>query len=232
MDNNADPIELDKFSAAARNWWDPQGEFRTLQHINPTRIAFVEQHCQLDGQSVVDIGCGGGVLSEGLAARGANVVGIDAAKAVIEVAREHSEAAAFVIDYQITTAEQYAEEKPGCFDIVTCMELLEHVPAPDSVVRACAKLVKPGGHIFFSTINRTWRAYGGAVFAGEYLFSLLPRGTHDYQRFIKPSELAGWSRTVGLTVRDVRGMQYNPFSTKASLGRDTSVNYLLYAASQ
>jgi 2-polyprenyl-6-hydroxyphenyl methylase/3-demethylubiquinone-9 3-methyltransferase len=183
----------------------------------------------LQGLRVVDVGCGDGVLSEGLAARGASVVGIDAGGQVLQAAREHRDAGSYRIDYELATAEQYATDNAGRFDVVTCMELLEHVPAPDSVINACAALVRPGGHLFFSTINRNWKAYAGAVLAGEYLLSALPRGTHDYANFIKPSELATWCRAAGVRVKNISGMEYNPFSTKAALTRNPSINYLLYA---
>ncbi len=224
---NIDPREVEKFSAAAERWWSPDGEFRTLHHINPTRIAYLREHVELAGRRVLDVGCGGGVLSEGLAQLGADVTGIDASAAVLDVARAHNREPA--LRYELATAEDFAQKHAASFDVVTCMELLEHVPDVASVVQACAALLKPDGHLFFSTINRTPRAYLTAVLGAEYLLALLPRGTHDYRRFLRPSELATWIRACGLEVTDVRGMNYNPFSGRSALSTDPSVNYLLHA---
>jgi 2-polyprenyl-6-hydroxyphenyl methylase/3-demethylubiquinone-9 3-methyltransferase len=224
--NNTDPLEVAKFEALASGWWDPQGAFKPLHDINPLRLAFVAGAAGLAGKSVLDVGCGGGILAESMAAGGAVVTGIDASQAALATARAHSQASGMQIDYDCVTAEQMAEQHPGAFDLITCMELLEHVPEPASVVAACATLVRPGGEVIFSTINRNPKAYLLAVIGAEYVLGLLPKGTHDYEKFIRPSELAGWSRSAGLTLEELRGLSYNPLTRHYRLGADLDVNYL------
>ncbi len=225
-DSNTDPREVAKFEALASRWWDTQGAFKALHDINPLRLAFVEATGSLAGQTVLDVGCGGGILAEGMAARGATVTGIDASRAALTTARLHLEESGVAVDYVCATAEQMAHERPGEFDLVTCMELLEHVPKPASVVAACARLARPGGEVIFSTINRNLKAYLLAVIGGEYLLRLLPRGTHDYEKFIRPSELDAWARSTGLTLDELRGLIYNPVTRRYSLSGDVDVNYL------
>lgn len=225
-DSNTDPREVAKFEALASRWWDTQGAFKALHDINPLRLAFVEATGSLAGQTVLDVGCGGGILAEGMAARGATVTGIDASRAALTTARLHLEESGVAVDYVCATAEQMAHERPGEFDLVTCMELLEHVPEPASVVAACALLARPGGEVIFSTINRNLKAYVLAVIGGEYLLRLLPRGTHDYEKFIRPSELDAWARSTGLTLDELRGLIYNPVTRRYSLSGDVDVNYL------
>ncbi|MEO0996353.1 MAG: bifunctional 2-polyprenyl-6-hydroxyphenol methylase/3-demethylubiquinol 3-O-methyltransferase UbiG [Pseudomonadota bacterium] len=226
---NADPSEVAKFDALASRWWDPDGEFKPLHEINPLRLGYVAQFAALDGAGVVDIGCGGGILSEALARRGASVTGIDMAGEALAVARLHAQAGGLDIDYRQGTAEEFANERPGSADVVTCMELLEHVPEPGRLVAACAELLRPGGWVIFSTINRNPKAYALAVLAAEYLLRLLPRGTHDYDRFLKPSELGAFARDAGLEVRGISGIRYNPLTSAHALADDTDVNYLLAA---
>jgi 2-polyprenyl-6-hydroxyphenyl methylase/3-demethylubiquinone-9 3-methyltransferase len=225
-DSNADPREVAKFEALASRWWDTQGAFKALHDINPLRLAFVEATGRLAGQTVLDVGCGGGILAEGMAARGATVTGIDASRAALTTARLHLEESGVAVDYVCATAEQMAHERPGEFDLVTCMELLEHVPEPASVVAACARLARPGGEVIFSTINRNPKAYVLAVIGAEYLLRLLPRGTHDYEKFIRPSELAAWARSTGLILHELRGLNYNPVTRRYRLSGDVDVNYL------
>ena len=225
---NFDPQEIAKFEELASRWWDPHSEFKPLHDINPLRLDYIDQRAALAGKSVVDVGCGGGILAESMARRGASVTGIDMGEAPLGVARLHQLESGVEVDYRQITAEQLAAEKPGAFDVVTCMEMLEHVPDPASVIRACAELVKPGGHVFFSTINRNPKAYLFAIVGAEYLLKLLPRGTHDYSKFIRPSELESWIRQAELSLRELTGMSYNPLSQSYSLGRDVSVNYLMY----
>jgi len=225
-DSNTDPREVAKFEALASRWWDTQGAFKALHDINPLRLAFVEATGRLAGQTVLDVGCGGGILAESMAARGATVTGIDASRAALTTARLHLEESGVAVDYVCATAEQMAHERPGEFDLVTCMELLEHVPKPASVVAACARLARPGGEVIFSTINRNLKAYVLAVIGGEYLLRLLPRGTHDYEKFIRPSELDAWARSTGLTLDELRGLIYNPVTRRYSLSGDVDVNYL------
>ncbi|NSL54651.1 bifunctional 2-polyprenyl-6-hydroxyphenol methylase/3-demethylubiquinol 3-O-methyltransferase UbiG [Uliginosibacterium aquaticum] len=229
MSPNADEKELAKFSELAHRWWDPNSEFRPLHEINPLRLEWIDQHSSLKGKSVLDIGCGGGILAESMAGRGAKVVGIDLSDKALSVARLHLFESGQQVDYHKVSAEALATEQPDSFDIVTCMEMLEHVPDPASIVRACAKLVKPGGHVFLSTLNRNFKAYLFAVIGAEYVLNMLPRGTHDYAKFIKPSELSEHLRTAGLDAQELIGMTYNPFSKIYSLGRDTDVNYLMRA---
>jgi 2-polyprenyl-6-hydroxyphenyl methylase / 3-demethylubiquinone-9 3-methyltransferase len=224
---NADPHELAKFGELAHRWWDPNSEFKPLHEINPLRLDWIESTAPLAGKKVLDVGCGGGLLSEGMAARGANVTGIDLSEKPLGVARLHLFESGLSVDYRLISAEAMAEAHPGEFDVVTCLEMLEHVPDPASIVAACAKLVKPGGGVFFSTLNRNPKSYLFAVVGAEYILNLLPRGTHDYAKFIKPAELSRQCRTAGLAVEEIRGMSYNPFSKVYSLGQDSSVNYLM-----
>ena len=224
---NADPAELAKFSELAHRWWDPDSEFAPLHHINPLRLQWIDGMASLAGKRVVDIGCGGGILADSMARKGANVLGVDLASKALRVAKLHAlEAGTPNVEYGEVSAEALAEEMPEQFDVVTCMEMLEHVPRPESIVRACAKLVKPGGWVFFSTINRNPKAFLFAVVGAEYVLNLLPRGTHEYLKFIKPSELAGWARGAGLGLQQTQGMEYNPLTRRYWLSGDTSVNYL------
>ena len=226
---NVDPAEIAKFEALASRWWDPNSEFKPLHDINPLRLNYIEQHSGgLAGKKVIDVGCGGGLLSEGMARRGAEVTGIDMGEAPLTVAKLHLYESQQTVDYQQSTAEAFAEKHPGEYDVVTCLEMLEHVPDPASIIAACAKLVKPGGQLFFSTINRNAKAYTFAIVGAEYLLKMLPKGTHEYQKFIKPSELSQWCRQAGLTARDITGMSYNPFTREYKLGNDVDVNYLIY----
>lgn len=225
---NIDPGEVGRFDALAHHWWDTQGEFRSLHEINPLRLQYIEERAPLAGRSVVDVGCGGGILAEALARRGARVTGIDMAEASLSVARLHLLESDLQVDYRCTTAEQLAQESPGTFDLVTCMELLEHVPDPGSLVRACARLARPGGQVFFSTLNRNPKAYLFAIVAAEYVLRLLPRGTHDYARFVRPSELESWMRSAGLRLVDLTGLSYNPMIKRYFLTKDISVNYLAH----
>ena len=226
---NVDPGEIAKFEALASRWWDPEGEFKPLHEINPLRLDFIDARAGLAGKRVVDVGCGGGILAEAMAHRGARVAGIDMGEAPLAVARLHAEESAVDVDYRCVSVEALAAEMPGEFDVVTCMEMLEHVPDPASVVRACAALVKPGGHLFFSTLNRNPKAYALAILGAEYVLRLLPRGTHDYAKFIRPAELAGWCRAAGLGVQEQSGLVYNPITRRYRLHpTDVSVNYLMH----
>lgn len=226
---NADPKELAKFSELAHKWWDPESEFRTLHQINPLRLGWIEQCAgPLDGRRIVDIGCGGGILSEAMARKGAQVLGVDLAERSLKVAQLHAmEAGIDNVRYREVAAEVLADEQPGQFDLVTCMEMVEHVPDPAAIVAACAKLVKPGGWVFLSTLNRNPKSFLFAIVGAEYLLRLLPTGTHEYAKFIRPSELATWSRSAGLDLLHTRGMEYNPLTKRYWLSDDTSVNYLL-----
>lgn len=224
---NADPNELQKFSDLAHRWWDPKSEFKPLHDINPLRLDWIDANVGLAGKKVLDVGCGGGLLSEGMAERGAQVTGIDLSEKALGVARLHLLESGRSVDYRHISAESLAAEMPGSFDVVTCLEMLEHVPDPASTVAACAKLVKPGGQIFLSTLNRNPKSYLLAVIGAEYLLQMLPKGTHDYAKFIKPSELSRHCKAADLEVAEIIGMTYNPFTQRYSLGRDTSVNYLL-----
>jgi len=224
---NVDAAELDKFGALAHRWWDPQSEFKPLHDINPLRIDWIDQVANgLAGKTIVDVGCGGGILTEAMASRGGKVLGIDLSAKPIGVAKLHKLESGVDVDYRLIGAEALATESPGAFDVVTCMELLEHVPAPASTIAACAALVRPGGTVVFSTISRNPKSYLFAIVGAEYLLDLLPRGTHDWSRFIKPSELAHDGRRAGLDLVQLTGMRYNPLSRAYSLGADTTVNYL------
>lgn len=228
MTVNADPQELAKFGELAHRWWDPDGEFKPLHQINPLRLDWIDQQARLSGKRVVDVGCGGGILAEAMALRGAEVLGIDLSTKPLRVAQLHAmEQAVAGLQYREVAAEALAAEQPGGFDVVTCMEMLEHVPDPASVVRACAALAKPDGWVFFSTINRNAKAWLMAVVGAEHVLKLLPKGTHEFQRFIRPSELARWCREAGLAVGSLRGMDYQPLTQRYGLSDDTSVNYLL-----
>ena len=226
---NADPQELAKFSQLAHRWWDPKSEFRPLHEINPLRLRWIDEHASLAGKKVLDVGCGGGLLSESMAGMGASVTGIDLSEKALGVARLHLLESGKTVDYRMISAEDLAAQAPGTFDVVTCMEMLEHVPDPASIIAACSALAKPGGHVFFSTINRNLKAYLFAVLGAEYILRMLPKGTHDYAKFLRPSELSRWARSVDLEPDDLIGMAYNPFSDKYSLGSNTDVNYLLHA---
>lgn len=229
---NVDPAELQKFSSLAHRWWDKNSEFKPLHEINPLRLGYIDQRAGLQGKRVLDVGCGGGILSESMAQKGAEVTGIDLGDKALKVARLHSLESGVSVNYRLVSVEELADEAPESFDIVTCMEMLEHVPDPDAVVQACAKLVKPGGHVFFSTINRNPKSYLFAVIGAEYILNLLPRGTHEYEKFIKPSELSASIRRSGLTVSGLKGMSYNPITKIYGLTDDVSVNYLVHAIKQ
>ncbi|TNF93659.1 MAG: bifunctional 2-polyprenyl-6-hydroxyphenol methylase/3-demethylubiquinol 3-O-methyltransferase UbiG [Gammaproteobacteria bacterium] len=224
--NNIDTGEVGKFDSMAARWWDTEGEFRPLHDLNPTRLFFIKQHAELSGKRVLDVGCGGGILTESLAREGAHASGIDAAEKALKVAKLHAMESGLKIDYQLMTAEEKAAQAPSEYDVVTCLEILEHVPDPSSLISACAQLVKPGGKVFFSTINRNAKAYALAVLGAEYVMRLLPKGTHDYQKFIKPSELAQWARDAGLSLVEQAGMHYNPVLRSSDLIRSVDVNYL------
>jgi 2-polyprenyl-6-hydroxyphenyl methylase / 3-demethylubiquinone-9 3-methyltransferase len=224
---NVDPLELEKFSQLAHRWWDRGAEFKPLHEINPLRLEYIDRIAGLNGKTVLDVGCGGGILTESMAARGARVTGIDLADKPLKVAQLHLLESGYDVEYVKTSAEELARRRPGRYDVVTCMELLEHVPDPATTVRACSALVNAGGSLFFATINRNLKSYVFAVIGAEYVLKLLPRGTHDYEKFIKPSELAAMCRRAGLTIHGLVGMTYNPFTGLYALGRDTDVNYIL-----
>jgi 2-polyprenyl-6-hydroxyphenyl methylase/3-demethylubiquinone-9 3-methyltransferase len=226
---NVDPLELEKFSALAHRWWDPESEFKPLHQINPLRLDWIDAIAPLNGRNVLDIGCGGGILAEAMARRGARVKGIDLSEKALKVAQLHRLESRVAVDYEAVSAEDLAERETGTYDVVTCMELLEHVPDPGSLVRACSRLARPGGQVFFSTINRNLKSYVFAVIGAEYVLKLLPKGTHDYLKFVKPSELARHCRAAELEVREIRGMSYNPITRSYSLGTDASVNYLVHS---
>ncbi len=229
MNTNVDPAELEKFSELAHRWWDPESEFRPLHEINPLRLDYIDGIAALQGKNVLDVGCGGGILAEAMAARGARVTGIDLAGKPLKVAQLHLLESKLDVVYRNIAVEALAQEAPHSFDVVTCMEMLEHVPDPASAVRACAALLKPGGHAFFATLNRNPKSYLYAIIGAEYVLNLLPRGTHDYARFIKPSELSATCRSAGLEISGITGMTYNPFSKIYALEADASVNYILCA---
>ncbi|MCK5642605.1 MAG: bifunctional 2-polyprenyl-6-hydroxyphenol methylase/3-demethylubiquinol 3-O-methyltransferase UbiG [Gammaproteobacteria bacterium] len=226
--HNVDPGEINKFASLASRWWDPNSEFKPLHEINPLRLDYIDERSSLKGKKVLDVGCGGGILSESMAQRGAQVTGIDMGEAQLSVAKLHQLESGVEVDYQLISAEQLAEDAPESFDVVTCMEMLEHVPDPSSVIAACSRLVKPGGHVFFSTINRNPKSYLFAIVGAEYIMQMLPKGTHDYSKFIKPSELENWARAADLHLRELTGMSYNLLSKKYSLGHDIDVNYLMH----
>jgi 2-polyprenyl-6-hydroxyphenyl methylase/3-demethylubiquinone-9 3-methyltransferase len=226
---NVDPKELAKFSELAHRWWDPAGEFRPLHQINPLRLAWIEGRVRLAGKRVLDVGCGGGVLAEAMARAGARVTGIDLAEKPLRVAELHRLESGLAVEYELVSPEALAAREPGRYDVVTCMEVLEHVPDPASTVRACARLARTGGDVFFATINRNPKSYLFAIIGAEYVLGLLPKGTHDYAKFIKPSELARWSRDAGLEVEHLVGMTYNPLTQVYALGRDADVNYIVHA---
>lgn len=226
--SNHDPAEIARFDATAQRWWDPQGEFRPLHVLNPVRLDYVDDRAGLRGKRVLDVGCGGGLLSEAMARRGATVTGIDLAPLTIEVAELHALESNLQVRYVRESAETHAVHSPGAYDVVTCMEMLEHVPEPDSVLRALHTLVKPGGHVFVSTLNRNLKSYLLAVVGAEYVLNLLARGTHTYERFIKPSELAGWARAAGLQLADIAGLAYDPFGNVAKQSKDVDVNYMMH----
>jgi 2-polyprenyl-6-hydroxyphenyl methylase/3-demethylubiquinone-9 3-methyltransferase len=228
---NADPKELDKFGQLAHRWWDPSSEFKPLHDINPLRLKWIDDRSGLAGKRVLDIGCGGGILAESMARLGAHVKGVDLSTKALGVARLHAIESGTKVDYEAISAEDLAEREPASFDVVTCMEMLEHVPSPELVVAACERLVKPGGMVFFSTINRNPKSYLLAVIGAEYLLRMLPRGTHDYQRFIKPSELSHFARSAGLRVTEMTGLHYNPITKAYWLGPDTDVNYMVASRS-
>lgn len=223
---NVHAHEIHKFGSQAERWWDPDGEFKTLHAINPLRVQFIRAMTALEGQRVVDVGCGGGILSEGLARCGAEVLGIDLSADLLDVADLHGLESGVPVAYRKISAEALAAEQPGAFDLVTCMEMLEHVPNPASIVNACARLVKPGGMVFFSTLNRNLKAYLLAIVGAEYLLRMIPKGTHDYATFIRPSELVRWGRQSGLDLISMEGVSYNPITRQFSLGPDVGVNYL------
>jgi 2-polyprenyl-6-hydroxyphenyl methylase/3-demethylubiquinone-9 3-methyltransferase len=226
--DNFDPAELAKFSDLAHRWWDTESEFRPLHQINPLRLGWIDGQVPLKGRRVLDVGCGGGILADSMARKGADVLGIDLATKALKVAQLHAlEAQTEGVQYREISAEALAAEQPGSFDVVTCMEMLEHVPDPSSIVNACATLVKPGGYVFFSTINRNAKAFLFAIVGAEYVLNMLPRGTHEYAKLVKPSELAGYCRASGLSLQQTRGMEYNPLTRHYWLSADTSVNYLL-----
>ncbi|MCU7933327.1 MAG: bifunctional 2-polyprenyl-6-hydroxyphenol methylase/3-demethylubiquinol 3-O-methyltransferase UbiG [Candidatus Thiodiazotropha sp. (ex Dulcina madagascariensis)] len=229
---NVDHAEINKFEELASRWWDPHSEFKPLHEINPLRLDYIRRFAPLNGKKVLDVGCGGGILSESMAACGARVTGIDMGEAPLQVAKLHLLESGLEVEYERIPVERLADEQPASFDLVTCMEMLEHVPDPASVVKACCKIVKPGGHVFFSTINRNPKSYLFAIIGAEYLLKLLPKGTHDYAKFIRPSELNAWIREADLISRDMIGLSYNPLTQTYKLGEDVDVNYMITTEKQ
>ena len=226
--SNIDADEVAKFEAMAPIWWDKNGVQKALHDINVLRVDYINTHCPLAGKNVLDVACGGGILSEAMAILGARVTGIDAGRAPLAVARLHLEESGLQVSYELATAEEYAATQPDCFDVVTCLELLEHVPQPSSVVAACKKMVKPGGDIFFATLNRNPKSFLFAIIGAEYILKLVRKGTHTYRKFVKPSELENWGKASGLHLLDLTGLHYNPFTRKYSMGGNTHVNYLMH----
>ena len=224
---NADQTEIDKFSALAHRWWDPTSEFKPLHSINPLRLDWIQEHVSITGKKVLDVGCGGGILAESMAVAGAQAKGIDLSEKALKVADLHSLETGVKVEYEYISAENLAQKEAGQYDVVTCMEMLEHVPDPLSIIKSCAALVKPGGKVFFSTLNRNPKSYLFAIIGAEYLLRILPKGTHDYKKFIKPSELNEFIREAGLELNELIGLSYNPITEVYSLGRDTDVNYLM-----
>lgn len=224
---NVDAEEISKFAKMAEKWWDPNGEMKPLHQINPLRLRFIEKHAPLTGLKALDVGCGGGILTESMALAGAEALGIDLAKESLDVAERHAVEACANAQYACIPVEELANQKGATFDVVTCMEMLEHVPDPSSIIEACASLVKPGGKVFFSTLNRHPKAYALAIVGAEYILGMLPRGTHDYSKFIKPSEMDEWARAAGLQLMDMTGIQFNPLLQQYSLGSDVDVNYIM-----
>ncbi len=229
---NFDPEELQKFSALASQWWDPNSEFRPLHEINPLRLNWIQEHAALNNKQVLDVGCGGGILSEAMAKLGANVLGIDLADQALKVAELHRLESKVNVQYERISAETLAERQPEFFDVITCLEMLEHVPCPASVIQACAKLCKPGGWLFFSTLNRNLKSFMFAIIGAEYVLNLLPKGTHSYEKFIKPAELAVFTRDAKLEMTDIIGLSYNPVTQIYKLGKDTNVNYMVACKKQ
>ena len=225
---NIDEREIERFSTAAPNWWDYNGEFKALHEINPVRLAFIRTHAVLTGRNVLDVGCGGGLIAEGLASDGARVTAIDMSEQALKVARDHLGVSGLTVEYRQATVEKIAFERPGAFDAVTCMELVEHVPDPASIVNACSRAVKPGGHVFFATVNRTLLSLVLVIWASEYVFGIMRRGTHQYRRLVRPSELEHWGRSCGLNLSHRSGLRYFPFLGVASLCRSTRMNYLVH----
>mgnify|MGYP003634862024 FL=1 len=228
MSLNVDRAEIAKFEALASRWWDRNSEFKPLHEINPLRTNWIDERAPLAGKEVLDVGCGGGILAEAMAQRGATVTGIDMGEAPLSVARLHQLESGVAVDYQQSTAEEFAEQHAGRFDVVTCLEMLEHVPDPGSVIRACTKLVKPGGHVFFSTINRNPKSFLFAIVGAEYVLRMLPRGTHEFAKFIRPAELGGWSREAGLNLLDMTGLTFNPITKTYKLEANVDVNYMIH----
>ena len=228
MHANLDSAEIAKFDAIAARWWDPEGEFRPLHAINPLRLDYVDARAPLQGRRVLDIGCGGGLLAEGMASRGAKVMGIDLSEGALKVAKLHLKESGRQVEYRLVSAEALAAEMPGAFDLVTCMEMLEHVPDPASVIRACTTLARPGGQVLFSTLNRNPKSFAMAILGGEYLLRLIPPGTHEYAKFIRPSELEAWARAAGLVHRHSTGLHYNPLTRQYRLGPGLDVNYFMH----